>query len=151
MVQGKMSKSKENTLDLLESRESLWDKIRVAPTDPARVRRTDPGEPERCTIYSYHKLFSSPDLQATVATECRRAGIGCVECKKFLMNGLMDTLEPIQTRAAYLQDHPSEVTDALVSGAEAAGAIAKQTMLEVRDAIGFLRPDSKVIARSVKE
>ena len=60
---GKMSKSKENTLDLLESRESLWDKIRVAPTDPARVRRTDPGEPERCTIYSYHKLFSSPDLQ----------------------------------------------------------------------------------------
>jgi tryptophanyl-tRNA synthetase len=148
---GKMSKSKENTLDLLESRDSIWDKIRVAPTDPARVRRTDPGEPERCTIYSYHKLFSSPDLQATVATECRRAGIGCVECKKFLMNGLMDTLEPIQTRAAYLQDHPSEVTDALVSGAEAAGTIAKQTMLEVRDAIGFLRPDSKVVARSVKE
>ncbi len=140
---GKMSKSKNNTLDLLEPEKDLWDKLRVAPTDPARVRRNDPGNPERCVIFTYHKLFSSPDLIQTVDRECRSAGIGCVDCKKFLMQGLMGELEPIQTRAAHLQDHPSEVTDALVAGAERCSAIAKDTMLEVREAIGLLKTDSQ--------
>ncbi len=136
---GKMSKSKNNTLDLLEPEKDLWDKIRVAPTDPARVRRNDPGNPERCVIFTYHKLFSSPDMIQTVNRECRQAGIGCVDCKKFLMQGLMRELEPIQTRAAHLQDHPAEVTDALVAGAERCSAIAKETMTEVREAIGLLK------------
>ena len=139
---GKMSKSKGNTIELLEPQSSIWEKIRVAPTDPARVRRTDPGNPDVCVIFTYHKYFSQPDLIATVDSECRRAGIGCVECKKMLMNGLMATLEPIQARAAHLQAHPGEVTDALVAGAERCGKIARETMLEVRDAIGLLRPNA---------
>jgi tryptophanyl-tRNA synthetase len=139
---GKMSKSKNNTLELLEPQTALWEKIRVAPTDPARVRRNDPGTPEKCVIFSYHKLFSSLDTIQEVDTGCRTAGIGCIDCKKRLMVGLMETLEPIQARAAHLQAHPHEVTDALVSGAEHCQKIAKQTMLEVRDAIGLLRPNS---------
>jgi tryptophanyl-tRNA synthetase len=139
---GKMSKSKSNTLELLEPQPALWEKIRVAPTDPARVRRNDPGTPEKCVIFSYHKLFSSIDTIQEVDIGCRTAGIGCIDCKKHLMFGLMETLEPIQARAAHLQAHPFEVTDALVSGAEHCQKIAKETMLEVRDAIGLLRPNS---------
>lgn len=139
----KMSKSRNNTLDLLEPEKSLWDKIRVAPTDPARVRRTDPGNPERCVIFTYHKLFSTPELIGTVDRECRSAGIGCVDCKKFLLEGLMRELEPIQARAAHLQDHPAEVTDALVAGAERCQKIAKDTIEEVREAIGLLPLEAK--------
>ncbi|HWG84572.1 MAG TPA: tryptophan--tRNA ligase [Deinococcales bacterium] len=142
----KMSKSKGNTLGMLEPRESLWEKIRVAPTDPARVRRNDPGNPFICLIYHYHTLFSAPDMTATVERECSTAGIGCVQCKQFLMQGLMATLDPIQERAAYLREHPGIVTDALVAGAEYARSIARETMGEVREAIGLLpanalRPD----------
>jgi tryptophanyl-tRNA synthetase len=135
---GKMSKSKGNTIGVLEPKEAIWEKLRVAPTDPARVRRSDPGNPDVCTIYAYHKLFSSPETIEMVNVECRRAGIGCVDCKKKLMEGLWPTLEPIQSRAAHLNGHPNEVTDALVSGAERCSAIAKDTMAEVREAIGLL-------------
>jgi tryptophanyl-tRNA synthetase len=134
----KMSKSKGNTLGLLEPRDVLWEKIRVAPTDPARVRRNDPGNPFICLIYHYHTLFSEPDLVRTVERECSTAGIGCVQCKQFLMQGLMATLDPIQERAAFLHAHPNEVTDALVAGAEHARSLARSTMGEVREAIGLL-------------
>jgi tryptophanyl-tRNA synthetase len=137
---GKMSKSKGNALGVLEPQKDIWEKIRVAPTDPARVRRNDPGQPEKCLIYAYHKLFSSPDTIAFVADGCRTAGIGCIDCKKKLMEGMMPVLEPIQARAAHLQAHPNEVNDALLAGAERCGAIARETMLEVREAIGLLKP-----------
>jgi tryptophanyl-tRNA synthetase len=140
---GKMSKSKNNTIGVLEPRNAIWEKLRVAPTDPARVRRSDPGNPEICTIYHYHTLFSTPDRVEMVNRECRTAGIGCVDCKKLLMEGLMGTLEPIQERAAHLRDHPGEVTDALVAGAERCSGIARQTMLQVREAIGLLSRDSR--------
>ena len=139
---GKMSKSKNNTIGVLEDQKTIWENLRVAPTDPARVRRTDPGNPDVCTIFTYHKLFSSLETVQMVDRECRTAGIGCVDCKKKLMEGLMATLEPIQARAAHLRSHPSEVTDALVSGAERCSAIAKKTMLEVREAIGLLPRNS---------
>ncbi len=135
---GKMSKSKGNTIGILEPQAAVWEKLRVAPTDPARVRRSDPGNPDICTMYAYHKLFSTPATVELVNLECRRAGIGCVDCKKKLMEGLWGTLEPIQERAAHLTAHPNEVSDALVAGAEHCGAIARATMLEVRDAIGLL-------------
>jgi tryptophanyl-tRNA synthetase len=137
---GKMSKSKGNTIGVLEPQKDIWEKVRVAPTDPARVRRTDPGDPEKCVIYSYHKLFSSLEAIELVAEGCRTAGIGCIDCKKKLMEGMMPVLEPIQARAAHLQSHPNEVNDALLAGAERCGAIARQTMLEVREAIGLLKP-----------
>jgi tryptophanyl-tRNA synthetase len=135
---GKMSKSKGNTIGVLEPKNVVWEKLRVAPTDPARVRRNDPGNPDVCVIFAYHKLFSNLETIEMVNTECRTAGIGCVDCKKKLMEGLWQTLEPIQARAAHLESHPNEVTDALVSGAERCRATAKETMQEVREAIGLL-------------
>jgi tryptophanyl-tRNA synthetase len=140
---GKMSKSKNNTIGVLEPKDTIWQNIRVAPTDPQRVRRNDPGNPEVCVIFAYHKLFSSLENIQMVNTECRRAGIGCVDCKKLLMEGIWTTLEPIQAKAAYLREHPSEVTDALVSGADYCRGIAQETMSEVREAIGLLGLDSR--------
>ena len=146
---GKMSKSKGNTIGVLEPLPAIWDKIRVAPTDPARVRRNDPGNPHICLIFHYHTLFSDAATTAMVEVECGRAGIGCVECKKFLMNGLRRELEPVQERAAFLHAHPGEVTDALVEGADQARRIAGATMQEVRDRIGLLprsaRPADRVL------
>jgi tryptophanyl-tRNA synthetase len=135
---GKMSKSKGNTIGVLEPKTQIWEKLRVAPTDPARVRRNDPGNPEVCVIYHYHKLFSASDRVQEVNVGCRTAGIGCIDCKKMLMEGLWETLEPIQARAAHLEAHPNEVTDALVAGAQRCSMIARETMREVRDAIGLL-------------
>ncbi len=136
---GKMSKSKGNTIGVLEPQKDIWEKVRVAPTDPARVRRNDPGDPDKCVIFSYHKLFSEPETIAMVNTECRTAGIGCVDCKKKLMEGMMPTLEPIQARADHFKSHPNEVNDALLTGAERCSTIARETMLEVREAIGVLK------------
>ncbi|HEX2864347.1 MAG TPA: tryptophan--tRNA ligase [Deinococcales bacterium] len=141
---GKMSKSKGNTIGVLEDFNSIWEKIRVAPTDPARVRRQDPGNPFICLIHHYHTLFSERPTVEMVEVECARAGIGCVECKKFLMTGLRRELEPVQERAAYLHGHLNEVTDALVEGAAQARAIASATMQEVRDRIGLLPVSARV-------
>ncbi|MBB6097316.1 tryptophanyl-tRNA synthetase [Deinobacterium chartae] len=137
--QGKMSKSKGNTLGILEEVGEIWSKLRVAPTDPARLRRTDPGDPHRCLIFDYHRLFSDPALTAMVETECARAGIGCVDCKKFLMRGVERTLVPIQDRAAELRRQPDAVLTALETGAREARALARQTLEETREAIGLLR------------
>jgi tryptophanyl-tRNA synthetase len=140
---GKMSKSKGNTLGLLEPKDELWQKLRTAPTDPARVRRNDPGNPDVCTMFTYHKLLSPVETIQEVDTECRRAGIGCVDCKKLLFTNLMGLLEPIQANAAELQSKPSVVSDALVDGANRARDLAQQTMAEVREAMGFLGMSAK--------
>jgi tryptophanyl-tRNA synthetase len=135
---GKMSKSKNNTLGMLESFDSLWDKIRPAPTDPARVRRDDPGNPDICIIYDYHKLFSSEETQAQINIDCRTAAIGCVQCKKFLMEGIKTTLEPIHARAEELRKDPDFIMDSLRQGAKEARAIAKVTLEEARNRLGLL-------------
>ena len=137
--QGKMSKSKGNTIGVLEDFQSIWDKLKVAPTHPARIRRTDPGDPHHCLIYHYHKLFSDPGVTAVVEVECARAGIGCVDCKKFLLTGIERTLTPIQDRAAHLRAQPELVHDALDRGAREAHAIAAPVMEEVREKIGLYR------------
>jgi tryptophanyl-tRNA synthetase len=140
---GKMSKSKNNTIGVLEPKDSIWQNLRVAPTDPQRIRRSDPGNPDVCVMFSYHKLFSSGDMVQMVDTECRRAGIGCVDCKKLLMENIWTELEPIQAKADHLRANPSEVTDALVSGADFCRQIAQNTMAEVREAIGLLPLEGK--------
>lgn len=140
---GKMSKSKNNTIGVLEKKDSIWQNLRVAPTDPQRIRRSDPGNPEVCVIFAYHKLFSNSDTVQMVDSECRRAGIGCVDCKKLLMENIWLQLEPIQAKAEHLRENPSIVTDALVSGADFCRKIAQDTMQEVREAIGLLGLDSK--------
>jgi tryptophanyl-tRNA synthetase len=138
---GKMSKSKgeNSTLGLLEDLGSIWQKLRAAPTDPARVRRTDPGNPDVCLIFDYHKLFSDLPTIEMVDVECRRAGIGCVDCKKALMEGVTAGLSPIQERAAALAQRPDDIRDALAQGAKEARAIAAPIMEEVREKVGFLK------------
>ncbi|PYE52899.1 tryptophan--tRNA ligase [Deinococcus yavapaiensis] len=137
--QGKMSKSKGNTIGVLEDMESIWQKVRPAPTDPARVRRSDPGDPDKCLIGDYHKLFSDDETIVKVYEGCRTAGIGCVDCKKMLMPGVERTLVPIQDRASALRRDSDAVRGALERGANEARAIAERTMSEVNDKVGFYR------------
>ncbi|GBF04193.1 tryptophanyl-tRNA synthetase [Deinococcus aerius] len=137
--QGKMSKSKGNTIGILEPLDSIWQKLRPAPTDPARVRRTDPGDPDKCLIGDYHKLFSDLPTIETVYEGCRTAGIGCVDCKKMLMVGITRELTPIQERAAELRADPVRVRDVLAQGAKEARQIAAPVMEEAREKVGFLK------------
>jgi len=136
----KMSKSVGNTIDMLEDPKSIWEKLRVAPTDPARVRRNDPGDPDRCLIFKYHSYFSPEEVQQAVSQGCRSAGIGCVDCKKLLFDNMMKTLRPIQERAAELRRQPEIVEAALREGAERARSMARETMHEVRRKIGLYKP-----------
>jgi tryptophanyl-tRNA synthetase len=135
--QAKMSKSMGNTIGLLESTESIWDKLRPAVTDPARVRKTDPGTPEVCNIYHLHKAFSPEPVVGEVAERCRTAGWGCIECKRVLHGHIEEELVPIRGRAAALRADPGQVSDALADGAERCRAIARETMREVKDAMGL--------------
>src|SRR5690348_719073 len=135
--QAKMSKSLGNTIGLLESPEAVWAKLRPAMTDPARVRRTDPGTPEVCNIYHLHKAFNDQATVEHVAMQCRTAGWGCLDCKKVLMDGMMRELGPIRARALELEAHPELVTDALAAGAARVGEIARRTMATVRETMGL--------------
>jgi len=133
----KMSKSLGNHIGLLESEEAIWEKLRPAKTDPARMRRSDPGNPERCNIFSYHRYISPEPDQESCVVGCRTAGIGCIDCKKVLLGHLMALLRPIQERAAALREEPEIVRRALADGAERCRAIAADTMREVRRAMGI--------------
>src|SRR6476469_6976658 len=135
--QAKMSKSLGNTIGLLEEPKDIWEKLRPAMTDPARVRRTDPGTPEVGNIYHLHKAFNDQATVEHVATQCRTAGWGCIDCKKVLMDGMMRELGPIRARALELEAHPEIVTDALAAGAARVGEIARRTMATVRETMGL--------------
>jgi tryptophanyl-tRNA synthetase len=106
-------------------------------TDPARQRRSDPGNPDVCNVFSLHKVFSSPEEVAMIDLECRRAGIGCVDCKKILAKNLNAHLAPFRERRNALAERPEQIWDVLEDGAERARVIAEQTMVEVRAAIGL--------------
>lgn len=136
--QAKMSKSLGNTIGILESPEEVWNKLRPAKTDPARVKRTDPGTPENCNIYALHRHFSPPETVATVAANCRSAGWGCIECKKVLSDNLNAALAPVRERAAEYAARPERVTEVLAEGARRARTIAQETMRDVRAKMGFL-------------
>jgi tryptophanyl-tRNA synthetase len=136
--QAKMSKSLGNTIDLLESPESVWEKLRPAVTDPARVRRTDPGTPEVCNIYHLHKAFSPPETVEHVAVQCRTAGWGCLDCKKVLHESMEKELSPIRARAKQLAADPKKITSTLAAGADHAKVVARETMREVKKKMGLL-------------
>jgi len=138
--QAKMSKSLGNTIGLLDSPEEIWAKLRPAMTDPARVTKKDPGNPEICNIYSLHKYFSPPETVAMVAEKCRGAMWGCLDCKRTLADRIIATLAPIRARAAELQARPGRVEEILADGADKARRIAVETMREVRERMGFLAP-----------
>ncbi|HMS01896.1 MAG TPA: tryptophan--tRNA ligase, partial [Gemmatimonadaceae bacterium] len=128
----KMSKSLGNTIGLLESDEEIWQKLRPAVTDPQRVKKSDPGRPEVCNMFTLHKAFSPEATVAEVDTQCRSAGWGCIDCKKVLHQHMVAELTPIRTRAQALADEPQRVLDALADGARNARAIAQDTMREVK-------------------
>jgi tryptophanyl-tRNA synthetase len=134
---GKMSKSKGNTIEFTESAEEIWAKLRPAVTDPARKRRTDPGNPNNCPIGLMHYAISSPGQQDYITWGCTTAGIGCIDCKKILNENVNALLAPIRERRAALAKRPDDVRDVLRAGAERASAIARQTMREVRAAMGL--------------
>ena len=133
----KMSKSVGNTVGLVEAPESIWDKLRPAVTDPARVRKTDPGTPEVCNIFALHKAFSTEPVQAEVAENCRTAAWGCIQCKRVLHEQMEVELVPIRARATALRADPQQVQDALATGAARCRRIARETMGEVREAMGL--------------
>jgi len=133
--EAKMSKSKGNTIALFEPRETFWEKLRTAFTDPQRLRRSDPGRPEICNIYTMHKAVSPADTQAEVVANCTGAKWGCVDCKKVLFENFDRELVPLRTRREALS--LPQIREALGDGAEKARTIARRTMAEVREAMGL--------------
>jgi len=135
----KMSKSKGNTIGVLETPEQIWAKLAPAKPDPARVRRTDPGTPEKCTIWSYHLLVTPEAEQAEVHKGCTTAGIGCIDCKKILHRHLMAVLDPIRERYNELSGRKSYVRERLDANADHCRTVAAQTILEVKGKLGLNR------------
>ena len=135
--QAKMSKSLNNYIGLLETTEEIWAKLRPAVTDPARIRKTDPGTPEVCNIYHLHKAFNPPDVVDHVARQCSTAGWGCIECKKVLAEGMERELVPIRRRAQEFAATPQTIDDVLGDGAAQARTIAKETIREVKGRMGL--------------
>ena len=133
----KMSKSTGNTISLREDRDVVESTIRRMPTDPARVRRTDPGEPNKCPVYSMQKNYLSGEQLAWVENGCRTASIGCIDCKKPLIEAINEEQESLRQEAEPYLKNPDLVRDILVEGSEKARVIAKETMDDVRAAVGI--------------
>ena len=133
----KMSKSLNNHIEIAATPEETTKRVMMMVTDPNRKLRSDPGNPDICNVYTMHKMFSSPDEVEMVNTECRRAGIGCVDCKKLLAKNMNAYFEPFRERRAEMAKHPDDIFAILEDGSKRAHVIAAQTMAEVRDAIGM--------------
>ncbi len=135
--QQKMSKSLDNHIELAATPEETTKRVMQMVTDPARIKRTDPGNPDVCNVFSMHKIFSPDDEVAMINVECRRAGIGCVDCKKRFAANLNKHLEPFRAKRAEIGSNPDSVMDVLNDGAKRARAIAAKTMEEVREAVAL--------------
>jgi tryptophanyl-tRNA synthetase len=133
----KMSKSYGNTIGLGEAPEAVEKKLRTMQTDPARVRRTDPGEPEKCPVWQLHRIYSDEATQSWVQQGCRSAGIGCLECKQPVIDAVLAELKPIRERIAEYKSNPAAVDIILAEGRERARDAARETMGEVREAMGL--------------
>ena len=133
----KMSKSYRNTISLREDPDQVREKLRTMPTDPARVRRNDPGDPEKCPVWQLHQVYSDDATKDWVQDGCKSAGIGCVECKQPVIDAVIAELKPIRERAKDYIDDPSAVTAIIDEGCEAARDVARDTLEEVRKAMGL--------------
>jgi len=133
----KMSKSYGNTILLTDPEPVVRQKLKTMVTDPARVRRTDPGNPDVCPVGDLHKVFSTPETMAKVYEGCRSASIGCIECKGWAADSILREIEPIRERRAHYEAQPQLVTEILAAGAQRARHFAEATMVEVRAAIGL--------------
>jgi tryptophanyl-tRNA synthetase len=139
--EAKMSKSLGNTIALFESPEAIWEKLKPAKTDPARKTRRDPGDPLKCNVFTLHQEFSPPATNEEVATKCRTAGWGCLDCKRVLADNMITELTPIRIRGQELTADRARVDRAIARGAERARAIAVETMKDVERQVGFLPLD----------
>ena len=128
----KMSKSYGNAIYLSDTREEIVRKVKPMMTDPARKRRTDPGDPEVCPVYDLHKIFTPPADREACATGCRTAGIGCLDCKDVLTTHMLPTLDPIRERRQAYVEKPERITEIVHEGSARARAVARTTMAEVR-------------------
>jgi tryptophanyl-tRNA synthetase len=133
----KMSKSYNNTISLREAPDSVTRKIKTMPTDPARIRRTDPGDPAKCPVWQLHEVYSNDATREWVQTGCKSANIGCIECKQPLIEAVLNELKPIQERAAQYAEDPILVKNIVADGCEKARKLARETMREVRDVMGL--------------
>lgn len=131
----KMSKSYRNEIQLSEDPESIRSKIMPMVTDPARVRRTDPGDPEKCPVFDHHRIFSGEQDREWVIEGCKTAGIGCTDCKKRLLENMLPIVEPLHQKRQELESRPERVKEILVEGSRKAQAVAQQTLQEVRQAM----------------
>jgi tryptophanyl-tRNA synthetase len=133
----KMSKSAGNAIALRESPESVRQKLRTMPTDPARIRRRDPGDPDRCPVWKLHRVYSNEEVRAWADAGCRSAGIGCLECKEPLTDAILAELAPIRERAEEFIEDPNMVRSIVNEGCESAREVARETLLDVRAAMGL--------------
>lgn len=133
----KMSKSLNNEIEIAATPEETLARVKTMVTDPNRKLRTDPGNPDICNVFALHKIFSTPEQVAMINTECRKAGIGCVDCKKMLAENINANLAPLRERRNELAKDPDAIWDILHDGAKRARTIAEATMVEVRRAVGL--------------
>ena len=133
----KMSKSYGNTISLREDPETVGKKIRTMPTDPARVRRTDAGNPDTCPVWQLHQVYSGDDVKTWVRQGCTSAGIGCIECKQPVIDAMLQELAPIQERARAFTEDPATVKRIIAEGCDRARVLARETMADVRAAMGL--------------
>lgn len=133
----KMSKSYGNSIALREDKDSVTKKVRTMPTDPARVRRTDPGDPEKCPVWQLHQVYSDETTREWVVRGCKSAGIGCLECKQPVIDAILKEQEPMRERAQLYLDDPSLVRAIVADGCDKARKLAQETMRDVREAMGL--------------
>jgi tryptophanyl-tRNA synthetase len=133
----KMSKSYGNVITLREDEATVTKKIRTMPTDPARIRRTDAGDPERCPVWKLHQVYSSDETRQWVQQGCKSAGIGCIECKQPVITGVLEEQKPMRERAQQYLDDPTLVRNIIADGCEKARKLAGETMRDVREAMGL--------------
>lgn len=133
----KMSKSYCNAIYLSDTRGELWEKLRTMVTDPKRIKRTDPGDPEICPVYDLHRVYSPQDIIQKVDAGCRTAGIGCIECKRWLNDSLVKKLEPTWERRSHYINNFSLVKGVVESGSKKAREVASSVLSEVREAMGL--------------
>jgi len=133
----KMSKSYNNTISLREDPASVIKKIRTMPTDPARVRRSDPGDPAKCPLWQFHLVYSSEETKKWVQEGCVSAGIGCLDCKQPVIDAILAEQRPMHERARMYEEDPSLVRNIIADGCEKADRLAQETMRDVREAMGL--------------
>lgn len=133
----KMSKSYDNVITLRDDSDTVSKKMKVMPTDPARVRRTDPGDPDKCPVWQFHQIYSDKATQDWVQAGCRSAGIGCLECKKPVIDAVVAELAPIAEKAKQFESNPDMVKSIMAEGSEKARDTARDTLHDVRQALGL--------------